>query len=130
VRHRRAWRLAVAVLGLGGPACAGGLGIEEVFGVWNTQSINGHAVPGTVVYGGVTYDTQYVRWVLYDGGLCTLTQQVDAVTATYDDCGYTVNVERETITIVLHSETWAGSVAGDTMTLTDPQDVVWVLRAQ
>lgn len=128
--RRRAWRTALAVLGLGGVACADGLGIEDVFGIWNTQSINGHAVPGTVLYEGVAYDTQYVRWVLYDGGLCTLTQQVDDVTATYDDCGYTVDVERETITIVLHAETWVGSVAGDTMTLTDPQDVVWVLRAQ
>jgi hypothetical protein len=132
VRRRRAgWWLALGVLGLGGPpACTSALGIDDVVGIWNTQSINGHAVPGDVLYEGVVYDTQYVRWVFYDGGQCTLTQHVDDLTATYDDCTYSVSVEDGTIVIVLHSESWDGSMAGDTMTLTDPQDVVWVLRAQ
>lgn len=121
----------LAVLGLvAAPACSEAFGIEDVLGVWNTQSINGHSVPGTVVYEGDTYDTQYVRWTFYDGGQCTLTQHVDGITATYDECEYTVNVEQETLTIVLNSERWDASLDGNRMTLTDPQAVVWVLRAQ
>ena len=123
--------LALGVLGLvAASACSDAFGVEDILGVWNTQSINGYSVPGTVVYEGDTYDTQYVRWTFYDGGQCTLTQRVDGVTATYDECVYTVNVEQATIAIVLLSEVWDGSVEGNRMTLTDPQDVVWVLHAQ
>ena len=119
------------MLGLvGAPACTDGFGLEDVLGVWNTQSIDGYAVPGDVVYGGGTYATEYVRWALYDGGYCTLTQRVDDVTATFDDCEYTVDLEQETVVIVFQSASWDGRVAGDIMTLTDPQDVVWVLGAQ
>jgi hypothetical protein len=123
--------LTLGVLGsVAAPACSEPFGIDDILGIWNTQSINGYSVPGTVVYEGGTYDAQYVRWTFYDGGQCTLTQQVDGVTATYDECEYTVNMEQETLTIVLLFEPWDGSVAGNRMTLTDPQDVVWVLRAQ
>jgi hypothetical protein len=126
-----AWWLAFGVLGFAAPpACGDVFGIENVLGVWNTQSINGYSVPGTVVYEGDTYDTRYVRWTFYDGGRCILTQQVDGVTATYDECDYTVNLEQETLTMALLSEPWDGTVAGDRMTLTDPQAVVWVLRSQ
>jgi len=121
--------LALGVLGLAAaPACGDAFGIEDVLGIWNTQSINGYAVPGAVVYEGVTHDTQYVRWAFYEGGQCTLTQQVDGITDTYDEC--TVHVEQESITIVFLSQVWDGSVEGNRMTLTDPQDVVWVLHAQ
>lgn len=113
-----------------GPACRDAFGVDDVLGVWNTQSINGYAVPGTVLYEGVTYDTQYVRWTFYDGGHCTLTQQVDGVTATYDECTYTVTSEHRAIAIVFLDEAWDGRVGGNGMTLTDPQNVEWVLRAQ
>jgi hypothetical protein len=130
MRRMARW-LALGVLGLAAvPACSDALGVEDVLGIWNTQSISGYSVPGTVVYEGDSYDTQYVRWTFYDGGLCTLTQQVDGVTATYDECEYSVNLGQETIAIDLLSEVWDGSVERERMTLTDPQDVVWVLRAQ
>lgn len=123
--------LALGVLTfVAAPACSDGLGVEDVFGVWNTQTINGYPVPGLVVYEGDTYDAQYVRWTFYDGGRCTLTQQVDGVTATYDECEYTVNGDLETLTMMFLSEQWDGRVAGSTMTLTDPQAIEWVLRAQ
>ena len=83
-----------------------------------------------MTYEGGTYDTQYVRWALYEDGTCTLTQRVNGATDTYDECTYTVDVEQESVAIVFLSEVWDGSVAGNQMTLTDPQDVVWVLRAQ
>lgn len=130
---RRRWArwLTVGVVGFAAaPACSDTFGVDNVLGIWNTISINGHAVPGTVIYEGDSYDAQYVRWAFYDGGLCTLTQQVDGITATYDECDYTVNVERETITVTFLFETWDGSVDGDGMTLTDPQDIAWVLRKQ
>jgi len=128
---RMARWLALGVLGLGAPlACADAFGVEDILGVWSTQSIGGHAVPGTVVYAGVGYDTQYARWTFYDGGQCTLTQLVDGVTATYDGCEYTVSVQDETITIDFLSETWDGTVAGGQMTLIDPQDVAWILLPQ
>ena len=130
MRHGARW-LALAVAGLvGAPACGDEFGIDDVLGIWNTHTINGYAVPGTVVYEGVTYQTAYVRWTFYDGGLCTLTQQVDDITATYDSCEYTIDADQETIAIVLLSQEWNGSVDGSRMTLTDPQSVVWILRAQ
>jgi hypothetical protein len=129
--RRKARWLALGVLGLAAPlACADPFGVEDVLGVWHTQSIGGHAVPGTVVYEGVSYDTQYARWTFYAGGQCTLTQLVDGVTATYDGCAYAVSEEDETLTIDFLSEVWDGTVAGDQMTLTDPQDVTWILRPQ
>ncbi len=112
------------------PACSDAFGVDDVLGVWSTQTINGHAVPGTVIYEGIPYDTQYVRWTFYDGGQCTLTQLVDGVTATYDACAYTVTSEQRAIAIVFLDQVWNGIVAGSSMTLTDPQDVAWVLRAQ
>lgn len=111
-------------------ACGDALRVEDVVGIWHTQSIGGHAVPGVVVYDGSSYDTEYVRWTFYDGGLCTLTQLVDGVTATYDECEYTVDLEHEAIAVVFLFETWEGSVAGDRMTLVDPQSVEWLLRQQ
>jgi hypothetical protein len=129
-RPRSRW-LALGALGIvAASACGDPLRVEDVLGVWNTQSIGGHAVPGTVVYDGAGYDTEYVRWAFYDGGLCTLTQLVDGVTATYDDCEYTVTVQDEAITVVFQSDTWDGTVAGDRMTLTDPQAVTWLLGRQ
>ena len=106
------------------------MGVEDVLGIWNTQSIGDYAVPGTVVYQGVSFDTRYVRWVLYEDGQCTLTQDVDGAIATFDACEYTVDLDRETISIVFQLDTWDGSIRGKTITLTDPQDIVWVLRAQ
>lgn len=129
--RRLARWLALGVLVAAGlAACADAFGVEDVLGVWNTQSINDYPVPGSVVYRGIAYDTEYVRWAFYDGGQCTLTQLVNGYTDTYDDCTYTVAPDQATIAIVLHDEPWSGSAADDTITLTDPQDVRWVLRAQ
>lgn len=120
----------LALAALAAPACGEPFGVADVLGIWNAETINGYAVPGSVLYEGVTYDTRYVRWAFYDGGQCTLTQLVDGVTATYDECEYEVEADRQTVAIVLLTETWDGSVAGDRMELIDPQDVTWVLRAQ
>ncbi|UCG85735.1 MAG: hypothetical protein JSW71_17720 [Gemmatimonadota bacterium] len=123
--------LAFGVLGfVAAPACSDSFGIDDVFGIWNTTSINGYPVPGTVVYEAVSYDTEYVRWVFYDGERCTLTQEVDGLIETFDACDYTVNLEQETITISFLFETWDGRLDGDTMVLTDPADVIWILRRQ
>lgn len=124
------WLVLGAFGAVAAPACGDAFGVGSVIGIWNTVSIGGHSLPGAVVYEGDSYDTEYVRWVLYDGGLCTLTQRVDGVMATYDDCDYSVNVEQKTLLIVFLSEVWNGSVEESSMTLTDPQDVVWVLRQQ
>jgi hypothetical protein len=124
-------RALLGALACAGPtACGDALGLEDVLGVWNTQSINGYAVPGDVVYLGATYDTEYVRWTFYEGGLCTLTQLVDGVTATYDECEYSVDVAGKAITIVFLGQVWDGDVDRNTMTVTDPQDIVWILRPQ
>jgi len=123
-----ALRLGVGVLWCAlAPACSDALGVEDVIGIWNTQTINGYGVPGTVVYEGRSHEAEYVRWVFYDGGQCTLTQRVDGATATFDECDYTIDVKRGTIHVVLQFEAWAGNVARHRMTLTDPQDIVWTL---
>jgi len=130
VRRMARW-LALGVLGsVAAPACGDAFGVEAVFGIWNTMSINGYAVPGTVVYEGESYETEYVRWVFYDDGHCTLTQHVDGITTTYGECDYTVNVELQTITMIFQFEAWDGSVDGNRMTLTDPKDAPWVLGRQ
>lgn len=110
--------------------CSDAVGIVDVVGIWNATSINDHPVPGTVEYQGASYDTEYVRWAFYDGGLCTITQRVDGLTGTYDDCVYTFVADRQVITVTFQSLRWDGSVSGDLMTLTDPQEIVWVLRRQ
>jgi hypothetical protein len=123
--------LVLGVLGLVvAPGCSDAFGVTDVLGIWNTQSIGSYPVPGSVVYQGTTFDTQYARWAFYDGGRCTLTQQVDGTLGTFDDCTFTVNMEQKTIAMVFQARVWDGTVAGDRMTLTDPQDVVWELRAQ
>jgi hypothetical protein len=133
MRRLRRW-LMLGGLGCAAvPACGDAFGIEDVLGIWNTESINNYAVPGTVVYQGDrvdTLDTQYVRWVFYQNGLCTLTQQVEGSTTSYDECEYAVDPEQRTITMLFQLRTWDGSVEGNRMTLTDPHDMVWVLRAQ
>lgn len=116
-----------AVLAAG---CTDPSGTVDVRGIWNVQSIDGHDVPGTVVYDGDSLATEYVRWVFYDGELCTLTQRVDQLTATYDECTYTVNEQERTLVVAFQNEEWSGSIDGTRMTLTDPKDVVWILRAQ
>jgi len=126
-----AWCLTAGALGLVvASGCSDTFGVEDVVGIWNTESIGGYAVPGTVVYDGTSHDTQYVRWVFYDGEQCTLTQQVDGATQTFDECDYTLDVAEKTMTIVFQFQVWAGTVHGRAMTLTDPRDVVWGLRAQ
>lgn len=129
--RRFAWWLALGLPGaVAASACGDPFGAEDVLGIWNTQSINGYAVPGTVIYQGSPFDTEYVRWAFYDGGRCTLTQLVDGVIATYDQCEYTVDLERGSVAITLLFEPWDGSVDGSRMTVLDPQGVAWVLRAQ
>ncbi len=130
MRHTAQW-LALGVFGfVAAPACGDAFAVEDIIGIWNTTSIGGYSVPGTVVYEGDSYDTQYVRWAFYDGGRCTLTQQVDGFTETYDDCDYTVNVEQRAIAITFLFETWDGIVDGSSLTLIDPLDVAWTLRRQ
>jgi hypothetical protein len=99
-------------------------------GIWNTASINGYSVPGTVVYEGVSHEAEYARWAFYDGGLCTLTQHVDGNTETFDECEYAVDLARETVSVILSFESWVGSVSGASITVTDPQDIEWVLVRQ
>ena len=123
--------LAMGVLGsVAVFACSGPSGTADVRGIWNTQSIGEFAVPGTVVYLGDSLDTQYARWAFYDGARCTLTQFVDGLTNTFDECDYTMDGAQATITIFFQKELWGGSVEGNRLTLTDPRDVVWLLQAQ
>ena len=124
------WFIIGALLAGAFPACEDAVGLADVRGIWNTASIGGHAIPGTVDYDGTIFDTEYVRWAFYDGERCTLTQLVDGKTSTYDDCTYSADEERQAVSITFQSEAWAGTVSGERMTLTDPQDVVWILRRQ
>jgi len=129
--QRTARWLALGVLAfVAAPACSDPLGIDDVIGIWNTTSIGGYSVPGTVVYEGISHDTEYVRWVLYDGGQCTLTQRIAGVTDTYDECDYSVSLEQKTVTIIFQFQAWDGSLDGGSMTLTDPKDTVWILHKQ
>lgn len=123
--------LALGVFGfLAAPACSGRSGIDDIIGIWNTTSIDGYSVPGTVVYQGASLDTRYVRWVLYDGRQCTMTEMVNDSTYTFDECDYSVNLEQDSITIIFRFEEWKGSVDRRSMSLTDPKDKVWMLRKQ
>ena len=110
--------------------CAERSDTADVRGVWNAQSIGGDDVPGTVVYDNDRLTAEYVRWVFFDDGPCLLTQRVDDLLATYDQCSYTVNEAEQTLVIAFMDEEWSGSFDGSRLTLTDPQDVVWVLRPQ
>jgi hypothetical protein len=124
------WLVFSALLAGAAPACEDAAGFGDVRGIWNTASIDGQAVPGTVDYDGTVFETEYVRWAFYDGERCTLTQFVDGRTSTYDDCTYTVDDEQQAVSITFQAQAWAGAVSGERMTLTDPQDIVWILRRQ
>jgi hypothetical protein len=55
---------------------------------------------------------------------------VDGRTNTYDDCSYSADERQQTVSITFQAQAWAGAIDGERMTLTDPQDVVWMLRRQ
>ncbi len=112
------------------PACGDAFGIDNVLGIWNTTSINGYPLPGTVDYEGVDHEAEYARWAFYDGGLCTLTQLVNSETSTIDECEYSVDQERKTVTVVLLYEVWDGSWDRGSLVVVDPQDIIWVLDKQ
>ena len=117
--------LALAV----GTACSDAFGVEDILGTWETTSVNGYSVPGTVVLEGSSFDIQYYRWTFVDGGHCSATGQVDGEVHS-GDCDYTVNLEQRTITISFEVNSLQGSIDGNTMTLTDEGDIVWILRGQ
>lgn len=121
---------ALALAALLAGACTDASSTTDMRGIWNVRSIGGHDVPGAVVYDDDSLAAEYVRWVFYDGVQCTLTQRVDNLTATYDECTYTVDEQEGTFVIAFQEEEWSGSVDGSRMTLTDPKDVVWILRSQ
>lgn len=130
MRRTRRSLILGALLAGAAPACEDAVGFGDVRGIWNTQSIAGDAVPGTVDYEGTIFETEYVRWAFYDGDRCTLTQLVDGRTNTYDDCAYVADDQQQTVSITFQSQTWSGAISGERMTLTDPQDIVWILRRQ
>lgn len=126
------WRVG-ALLSIGvllAAGCAERSDTAEVRGVWNARSIGGGDVPGTIVYQDDSLRAEYVSWVFLDDGPCVLTQRVSDLRATYDDCTYTVNDQERTLVIDFMDEEWSGSFDGSRLTLTDPQDVVWILRHQ
>ena len=129
MRRAAAW-LVLGILGFVAVGCSDPVGVEDIIGIWNTTSINGYSVPGTVEYEGVNHDAEYARWVFYEGGQCTLTQHVDGSTETFDECEYTVDLTSETISVILLFEAWNGNLSRDRLTVTDPQDVVWLLVKQ
>jgi hypothetical protein len=123
--------LALGVLGfVAASACSEQSGSDDVIGFWDTKSVAGYSVPGKIEYVRKSHDTQYIRWVFYDGGQCTLTQHVDGGIDTYDECEYTVNVEQHTLTMTFQYEKWAGRLDGNRLVFTDPKDVEWILRRQ
>jgi hypothetical protein len=124
------WLILGALLAGAALACEDAVGVGDVRGIWNTVSIAGDVVPGTVDYEGTIFETEYVRWAFYDGDRCTLTQLVDGRTNTYDDCSYSADEGQQTVSITFQAQAWAGAIDGERMTLTDPQDIVWMLRRQ
>ncbi len=123
--------LALGVLGfVATPACSDQSDIDDVIGIWDTKSVAGYSVPGTIEYERKSHDTQYIRWVFYDGGRCTLTQHIDGAIETYGECEYTVNVEQQTLTMTFQMERWAGRLDGNSLIFTDPKDVEWILRRE
>lgn len=121
--------IAVGMLALA--ACDNALGIDDVLGIWNAISVDGHAVPGPVEIGGHTFDVQYHRFTFLDGGLCVLSASIDGTVSSTDECGYSVDFEGETIAILLYDAVHIdGAIDGSTMTVVDNEGVELVYRKE
>ena len=124
--------LVLGVFGLiMGTGCSDPLGIDDIVGTWDTMSINGYSVPGTVIVEDREFDVRYIRWTFDHGGACTVVAQIDGDVDTFDGCQYTVDLEQATIDIDLGDEftELLGSIDGDRMTLTNESvDATYVLR--
>jgi hypothetical protein len=114
-------------------ACSDAFGIEDLLGTWSLTSIDGQSVPGTVTTDGESHDIQYQRLTLGVGGDCALAYGIDGATGSISDCAYTVDLDRKTIAVEIHSiPALQGSIDidGDRMTVTDDGDLVSVWRRQ
>ena len=129
MRRIGGWVVLGAFSFLGASGCGRALGANDIIGVWETTSVNGYAVPGTVTVRGRTYEARYFRWTFVQGGVCTVAAQIDG-DEDRDAGNYRLDLEEQTITVSL--DRWVlnleGSLARDRMTLTDPAGVAYVLE--
>jgi hypothetical protein len=117
--------------GLAAAGCSDAFGVDDVLGVWESTSINGYDVPGTVTMNSSDFDVEYYRITFQDGGECAWAARIDG--ETYGElCEYTVNANQETIRIEewQDSDGWyaQGPVDGDRMTVTFESGEVMVLE--
>ena len=124
--------MTVGVLALTvGSACGDALGIEDIEGTWNTTSVNGDPVPGTVQFQGNTFDLQYYRFTFQRGGSCVLAYSVNSSAGENNDCDFQVNFKNAAIVIaVANLLDLGGTIEGDTMSLVDEVGTVYILRKQ
>ena len=122
--------VTLGVLGLAvASACGDALGIEDVEGTWNTTSVNGDPVPGTVQFQGNTFDMQYYRFTFQRGGNCVLAYSVNSNAGENNDCEFLVNFKNAAITItVANLLDLGGTIEGNTMSLVDEFGTVYILR--
>jgi hypothetical protein len=127
--RRIQWMALLLFGGMVGTACSDVLAIEEVVGVWETTSINGDAVPGTVVIDGLSYDVQFWRWTFNNGGICSTTSRIEMNEET-QACEYSVASQQKIVVMDFGFATLQGVVDDDRMTITYSGDNVFVLRRQ
>ena len=115
-------------------ACGDSVAPEDLVGEWETTSINGTAIPGTIR-------------VAFDGGFDTTTVTVDSMVIEFNSgttcngfvfetgggsawsCTYALSGSTVVVTILdFDNFEMSGPVDGNTMTLTDEDTNVYVLR--
>jgi hypothetical protein len=103
-------------------SCGDPFSVQDVLGEWQTTSVNGTDIPGTV---DVYVDGDTVRstvtqehWTFAAGGVCQESSVVNGASDTIEECEYQVDEEAEEITITLLSViTLSGPVEGSRITL-------------
>ena len=127
--QQMARRAAFLILGVtAATACGDAVTLDDIRGVWNTASIDGDSVPGTVELNGRDLDIEYYRWTFAEG-VCTVVARIDG-NEVNADCELSLDPEHQTVSIINSTYTAEGPVEGDRMSLTGPDSVTWVLQKQ
>jgi hypothetical protein len=116
--------------------CSRPLSMDDVLGEWETKTVNGVALPGTVGFTTVlgTIDSvrfEYEHWSFLEEGGCVATSQVDDEVRTIDEtnCRYEVDLGAGSIVVRLYDYgNLPGTIDRSAITLLADDQYAWVLH--
>ncbi len=135
--RRRSFSCATAGLALLSLlGCSEPLTMDDVLGDWETESVSGVSLPGTIPYANLLGGTDSMRleaaqWSFLEGGWCSETAHVDGEVRTigHADCRFRVDFQAESIFVRLYDfGELPGTVSRSAITLLADDQYEWVLR--